>query len=344
MRYLIALFLITSFLVKGKCQSTITQAKGICISELCLCQTSLSSLKGAFGEFSRVDVEEMDLPKNCYQHDGRFTNGEGWTTSKLPGLIFQVGNERDFIGKIRLTSDFNGALPDGKTIDLRTLKLIDLFRLYPEFKDKWNSRGCSEYWRFSNDTIAFYVRIDKSIQPQFPINESYYGDKSVVAADIVISCRSVLGKSKPLLLSDGNEPLMFLDSIQVNKGVMQTLDPSDIAFVTVLKDQNAIQIAGKEARNGVIYFTTKDFARKKYWTYFKSKSGAYKRLVTDMDKEKSVTYVLNGTQLEGGDYKQELFEIDDESFKGIDVDELKSGKGDKNESKPIVVKIRTHKK
>lgn len=49
-------------------------------------------------------------------------------------------------------------------------------------------------------------------------------------------------------------------------------------------------------------------------------------------------YILNGKQLEG-EYKQELFEIDDENLKRLVVDGPKDRKSDK-----IVVKITTHKK
>ena len=179
-----------------------TLTKRLSISGLTLCKTSLKDLRNLADDLQEVDVEEMDLPKNCYSQDSRFTNGEGYASKQFPGMIFQKGNQSDYIGKIRLTPEFDGTLPNGKKITVKNLKLADVFNLFPKFKDQWFSRGCSDYWRFSNDTLAFFVKIDKNIQPQFPINESYYLDKPIEGIDVVLSCYSLYRKQQ---LASGNE-------------------------------------------------------------------------------------------------------------------------------------------
>jgi hypothetical protein len=126
--------------------------KGITISGFCLCKTTLSQLRTLSSDFSEVEVEEMDKPKNCYAQDSRYENGKGYTSTKYSGLIFQKEQTSDHISKIRLTKDFKGTLPNGNYIDMSKLTLKDVFKIYPKFTDKWGSRGCSDYWNFSNDT------------------------------------------------------------------------------------------------------------------------------------------------------------------------------------------------
>ncbi len=340
MKYLITAFFAFVIMVRGESQVDSDLAKRISISGFCLCQTSLTSLKNIADDVEIVDIEEMDLPKTCIGQDSRFTNGKGYTSKQYPGLVFQIGNESDYFGKIRLTKDFHGMLPNGATIELAKLKLSDVFQLYPEFKDTWGSRGCSDYWRFSNDTLSFYVKIDKNIQPQFPINESYYYDKPIEGAEIVVSCYNILNKRKTVNLFNENDPLIFLDSIRVNQGILNLYEPSEIAFLNVYKNEDAIRVAGKEAKNGAIYIITKDFARDTYWEYFKSNSEDYKRLVSDLDKEKKVVYILNGKKLDK-DIEKDLFEVNNKNLIEISVVDKKAKKKLKLSSDQIVIQIKT---
>jgi len=93
-----------------------TLTKRLSISGFTLCKTSLKDLRNVADDLQEVDVEEMDLPKNCYSQDSRFANGEGFASKQFPGMIFQKGNKSDYIGKIRLTPEFEGTLPNGKKL------------------------------------------------------------------------------------------------------------------------------------------------------------------------------------------------------------------------------------
>jgi hypothetical protein len=315
--------------------------KEISISGFTLCRTTLTDIQNLANDFKAVSLEEMDLPKNCYGQDSRFTNGEGYSSEQYRGLIFQKGNQSDYVSKIRLTKDFQGKLPNGSIIDMKGLKLRDVFTIYPEFKDKWNSRGCSDYWKFSNDTISFYVKIDKNIQPQFPINEKYYYDKPIESIDLVLSCYRLYNKPTNVFKEPDNEPIFFLDSIRVNRGVLSSYEPTEIAFITVFKDTTAIQIIGQEGKNGVIYIFTKEFARNKYWGYLKSKSKEYLRAVPSTDNENNVVYILDNKVLEK-DYESELFKLDDKIFADLRVIDKKTlSKDFKIKSKKWGIIIRT---
>lgn len=291
-----------------------SSTKWISISGVTLCQTTLTDIRKLSSDFKVVRVEEMDLPENCYGRDNRFTNGEGYSSDQYPGLIFQKGNQSDYIGKIRVTRDFQSKLPNGSVIDMKTMKLRDVFTIYPEFKDTWNSRACSDYWKFSNDTISFYVKIDKTIQPQFPINEDHYYDKAIEAIDLVLSCHTPANVFK----EPGNEPIFVLDSLRVNRGLILSCEPAEITSVTVVKGSPAIKIFGPEGKNGVIYIYTRDYAKSKYWDYFKSKSKAYVKAVPAFDKDNDVVYILDNKVLEKN-FEEDLFKVNDSRFHDIKV-------------------------
>lgn len=322
-----------------------TLAKKISISGFCLCQTTLTNLQKLANDFKKVSVEEMDIAKECFSQDSRYVNGQGYYSKQYPGLIFQKEEENsDYISKIRLTKEFVGNLPNGKHIELKNLKLKDVFSIYPELKDSWGSRGCSNYWNFSNDTISFFVRIDKKIKPQFPINKEYYLDKPVEAIDLLISCYSLSHKSEDFFTEPTNEPLFFLDSVNVNSGVLKLYQPTDIAAVTVYKDTNAIKIAGEKGKFGVIYITTKNYARNRYWAYFKSKSTDYIKAAPSIKEENNVIYILNDKILEKN-FEGDLFFIDNKNFVDLKVIDQKSLQENYNISdKKFGIVIRTTKK
>lgn len=300
-------------------------ASKITVSGFCLCKTTIDDLQKLSNDLKLVDVEEMDLGKRCTAvTDSRYENGKGYYSEKYPGMIFQKDPDEDYISKIRLTKDFVGQLPDGTPINMKTLLLKDVLKLYPELDNKWGSRDCSDYWALSNDTISFYVKIDTT-KKRYPLDEAYYLQKPIDGIDIFISCYSIYTKSDNFSLFASDEPMYFLDSIRVNQGVLKNYQPSEIAMVTVYKDSNAIKLGGAEAKNGLIYITTKEYARDHYRDYFKSKSAEYATAAADDKKEEKAVYILNGKVL-SSNFESDLFTIDDTNFvslKVIDKDNLK---------------------
>ena len=292
-------------------------AKKITVSGFCLCQTTISELKRQSKDFKAVEVEEMDTPKKCFGQDSRFENGKGYYSDKFRGIIFQKDQETEEISKIRLTKDFKGNLPDGTLVNLKDLKLKDVFKIYPNLKEKWMSRGCSDYWIFNNDTLFFYVKIDTTKKPQFPIDETYYLDKPIEAIDLVISCYQIFEEKEPFkqLL---NDPVFFLDSVNITRFELQVFQPNDIAVVTVYKDTNAIKLIGNQGKYGAIYIETKKFARNKYWNYFKSKSPDYNKLVPTPQNDSSVVYILNEKVLEKN-VEGDLSVINDNTFISLTI-------------------------
>ncbi len=315
-------------------------AKKITIAGFVLCNTSVADLKKIDGDLTEVPVEEMDICKSRFTQDSRFVNWRGYSSTLHPGMIFQKENDSDLISKIRLTKEFIGLLPDGNHIDVNKLTAGEVLKMYPEL-DTWKSRGCSDYWNLTNDTLSFFVKIDKNKVPQYPVDEAYYRDKPIEGIDLVISCYSVSNKRRTISLFNENDPLFFLDSIRVNRGVLNRYQPAEFSFLNVYKGENAIRVAGSDAKNGAVYIITKEYARTSYWNYFKSKSVQYSSLVTDLDKESKVVYILNDKKLEG-DFEKDLFVINDETLVELSVEEGEISKRKRKGSTPaVVVRIST---
>ena len=104
------------------------------------------------------------------------------------------------------------------------------------------------------------------------------------------------------------EPLIFLDDVKVDRSAVEAFNPTEIAFINVLKDANAIKAAGPEATDGVIYVYTNQYIRNKYWSYFKSTYQAYAKAVPSLEVERDVAYILNGVVLEKN-VESELFKL-----------------------------------
>ncbi|MBI2729801.1 MAG: hypothetical protein HYX40_03460 [Sphingobacteriales bacterium] len=319
-------------------------ANKITISGFCLCKTTLAEIKAIDNELKEVTVEEMGPCNDGFVEDSRFENRKGYYSPKYPGIIFQKDRE-GYISKIRLTKDFAGKLPDGNEVNMKVLLAKDVLKLYPK-RNTWGSRGCSDYWSLSNDTLYFFVKIDKTKQPQYPVDEAYYAEKPVEAIDLVVSCYSIYNKNNSFSLFSADEPMYFVDSIRTNKAfIEEAYQPTDIALVSVYKDAGAIKLAGPQAKNGVIYIITKSFARNHYWSFFKEKSADYLKKIPNLETEATVAYIVNGKPLVEN-YESDLFSINDSNFIELTLISKKQLKADYHIADKmfgVIIKIRQNK-
>lgn len=312
---LITILLLTLHL---QAQTVDTVKKSTTISGFSLCQTTTTDLQKLSNDFKEISIEEMDLAKECFGQDSRFVAGKGLYSEKFVGIVFQKERDSEYISKIRLTKDFEGNLPDGKPISLKNLFLKDIFKMYPYLKEKWGSRGCSNYWNFSNDTLSFFIKIDSKLKPQFPINESYYLDKPVEAIDLILSCYGVPKDFQHEAILIPKDPIYFVDSARVTKEDLMKYEPTQIATVTVFKEKSAIERLGEEGKNGLIYIETKQFAKKRYWNFFQSKSKDYLKVVPEPSMDEAIVYILNSKILKEN-FEGDLALIDNENFIGLKI-------------------------
>lgn len=329
MRYLLSLLFIVTSSLSSFAQLDTALAAKLTIDKFCLCKTTLQELQAMDSNFKKIELVEMATCNDGFVEDSRFENGIGYASTKYPGIIFQKDDRRELISKFRLTKDFVGKLPDGNSINMKNMLAKDVIQLYPGF-NTWGSRGCSDYWTLGNDTLVFFVKIDKTKQPQYPVDEAYYLNRQVEGADLVMSCYAALNKNETLQLFDDSQPILFVDSIRTNMAfIKEVYEPTDIALISVYKDSSATRLLGREAKNGVVYITTKSFARDKYWEYFKSKSAEYATRVPDMGKETTIQYLLNGKALTENQ-EGSLFTINDENFVTLRFIDRKQLKKDYN--------------
>ena len=127
---------------------------------------------------------------------------------------------------------------------------------------------------------------------------------------------SIAQSPKKTIKKLGNNPIFFIDSVNVDNSELQKYDPTEIAQVTVYKDKEATDLFGEDGKDGVVYIFTKKYTKAKYWLYFQSKSDDYKKLVPSAENDTAVQYILNKRVLKDN-FEGDLFIIDDTIFKSI---------------------------
>ena len=124
-------------------------------------------------------------------------------------------------------------------------------------------------------------------------------------------------------------PLYVIDNVKIKSDDIEKFNPKEMATLEVLKDYTAFEKYGDEGKNGVVLITTKNYARKKYWDFFKSKSADYVKAVPTIKDEENVIYILNDKVLEK-DFEGDLYKINDSNFIELKVLDKKQLKKDFN--------------
>jgi len=122
----------------------------------------------------------------------------------------------------------------------------------------------------------------------------------------------------------GSNPLIFLDSQEVEFNDIRDYDPFDIAHVEIIVGKKALKLLGERGKDGLVNITTVKKAKMSYWKYFSSKSSDYKNLVPDPLGDTTVQYILNGELLPNR-HDGALYQIANKNFrklKMIGKDEL----------------------
>jgi hypothetical protein len=112
--------------------------------------------------------------------------------------------------------------------------------------------------------------------------------------------------------------MYFVDSVNVDHVGLLKYDPKEIASVNVLRGKEAKEIAGEDGKDGVIYIETIPFAVRRYKRYFSSKSPEYEKIISKLDNDTNIQYILNKRVLTEK-YEGDLSIIDDKVFKGIRI-------------------------
>jgi hypothetical protein len=125
-------------------------------------------------------------------------------------------------------------------------------------------------------------------------------------------------KPKKVIKKLGDDPVFFIDSINVDQSEMMKYQPEQIAKVSVYKGSDAIDLVGPEGKDGVVYIETKVFAKNKYWSYFRIKSEDYAKAALTPQSDSVIQYILNDRILTTN-FEGDLALITDDIFKEIKV-------------------------
>ena len=124
----------------------------------------------------------------------------------------------------------------------------------------------------------------------------------------------------------GQNPIVFVDSVETEMSTLQTLNPFDISNIGIVKPKKAKKLLGDKGVDGAIYVTTVKAAKNIYWDYFSSKSDEYRQLFNSAQADTTAQYVLNGEALSDSAAPGSLFIINDKILKTINVIDKADGK------------------
>lgn len=65
------------------------------------------------------------------------------------------------------------------------------------------------------------------------------------------------GDAVEVRMTDDNPPLIIMNGKEIDKAVLQAIDPNKIESISVLKDKSATEVYGEKGKNGVILVTLK---------------------------------------------------------------------------------------
>ncbi|ULQ55975.1 hypothetical protein KJS94_15100 [Flavihumibacter rivuli] len=124
----------------------------------------------------------------------------------------------------------------------------------------------------------------------------------------------------------GQNPVLFIDSTEVDMTAFQALNQFDISNISIVKPKKAKKLLGDKGVDGGIYVTTIKSAKQSYWNFLSTKSEKYKQLIPTPIADTTVQYILNGQALSDSSATGTLFLLTDKNFKSLDMIDKEDGK------------------
>jgi len=117
----------------------------------------------------------------------------------------------------------------------------------------------------------------------------------------------------------GPNYLMIIDSVKITRVQFQKFNPNTIASLEVLTDTDATNKYGNAAKDGAVIIQTKSLARKRYTSYFRSKSKAYDSLYVSAKNDSTFLYIINDKVKSEKNSEGDLSAIDDDLFISLEI-------------------------
>ena len=124
----------------------------------------------------------------------------------------------------------------------------------------------------------------------------------------------------------GKNPVLFIDSTEVDMNAFQAFYPFDISNISIVKPKKAKKLLSDKGVDGAIYVTTIKSAKQTYWNFLSTKSDKYKQLIPTPTADTIIQYILNGQALSDSSAAGTLFLLTDKNFKSLDIIDKEDGK------------------
>lgn len=220
--------------------------------EINICKLSIEDLQKMDPDIKRVTLEQKDFCVDNFTEDGSFESKFAYKSKLFPGVRFyEPKKDEKLISKIHLTKEFKGYLPDGKFIEMKTLRVSSVVSMYTSIIDITPNK-CNGYFELIKDEGQnFMLKVYKTNKPSNGANQINYEQQLTEGIDIIIECYIDSRE-------DNHKPLYILNGKETKEEEILALNPDRIKSITVLKDHSAEIKYGKKGKNGVVEIKLKE--------------------------------------------------------------------------------------
>ena len=169
--------------VETRTDSSFTKFK---VDNITTCYTTLTDLKRQNIDFKETKKNDLDSLFLNYSH-----HSDNYFVNKDKGLLIGTYDYTELVNTFWLTDKFNGTLAN-KHIDAQNYTVSQMTTDFPEPRFRWSTTGVSPYWIYTNDTINFFITLDKAI-PRFPLDEKHYANNKMAGIQLELSCWKIYG-------------------------------------------------------------------------------------------------------------------------------------------------------
>lgn len=155
------------------------------LNEIIVCNSTITDITQKGYKLVLTPKEQIDsLVTAVNWQDGKYFY------DKSKKILFCTYENTELLSSIFLKDNFSGTLRELPIRDFSKLTVRDITNIFKDLE--WSTTDASDYWIYGNDTVTFYIKIDKSV-PRFPLDEKFYENKHPVLAKIQFLCSKVYG-------------------------------------------------------------------------------------------------------------------------------------------------------
>ncbi len=130
--------------------------KTVKLNDITVCSSTITDIKQLGYNPFLIPKEQIDsLIAAVNWQEGEYYY------DKAKNLFFCTYDNSELLSSIFLKDNFGGILREVPISDFSRLTVHDITSYFKDLH--WSTTGVSDYWIYGNDTVNFYIKIDKSI-------------------------------------------------------------------------------------------------------------------------------------------------------------------------------------